>query len=138
MLKKIFIFLFILLIFGSFVNAAGLCDPCTDPSECEGGLECIDERCRYVCPSGETCIQNPLKACSFQDLIDSIINFIFWVSLVLAPLMIVIAGFYWLTAAGDLKRVETAKKIILWACIGLAIILFAKGLISVIEHILGP
>lgn len=82
-------------------------------------------------------IENPLKAESFEDLINSLINFIFWISLAIVPLMVIIAGFYWLTAAGDLKKVKTALDIIKWTVIGFAIILFARGLVAIIRHVLG-
>lgn len=82
-------------------------------------------------------IENPLKAESFEDLIDSLINFIFWISIAIAPLMIIIAGFYWLTAAGNPDRIKTALNIIKWTVIGFAIILFARGLVAIIGHVLG-
>lgn len=82
-------------------------------------------------------IENPLKYGSIEELIDSLINFIFWISLAIVPLMIIIAGFYWLTAAGDPKKVKTALDIIKWTVIGFAIILFAKGLVAIIRHVLG-
>ncbi|GAI20335.1 unnamed protein product, partial [marine sediment metagenome] len=50
---------------------------------------------------------------------------------------IIIAGFYWLTAAGDPKKVKTALDIIKWTVIGFAIILFARGLVAIIRHVLG-
>jgi len=90
-----------------------------------------------ACPTGQICIENPLKATSFQELLDSLINFIFFLGIVLTPLMVVIAGFYLMTAAGDPHRVQTAKQIFLYTCVGLAIILFAKGLVSVLKAILG-
>lgn len=88
------------------------------------------------CPAGQICIENPLCAKSFEDLLNSIINFIFYVAMAITPIMIMIAGFFLLTAGGDPKRVDTAKKIILWTVIGLAIILFARGLISVLRQIM--
>ena len=81
-------------------------------------------------------IENPLKYGSIEELIDSLINFIFWTSLAIVPLMIIIAGFYWLTAAGDPKKVKTALDIIKWTVIGFAIILFARGIIAIIRHVL--
>lgn len=81
-------------------------------------------------------IKNPLEAESFEDLINSLVNFIFGVSLAIVPLMVIIAGFYWLTAAGDPKKVKTALDIIKWTVIGFAIILFARGIIAIIRHVL--
>ena len=82
-------------------------------------------------------IENPLEAESFEELLNTIVTFIYWIAIVIAPLMIMIAAFYLLTAGGDPKRVDTARRIILWTVIGLAIILFAKGLISVLKQIIG-
>lgn len=82
-------------------------------------------------------IENPLETESFEDLLNSIVTFIFWIAIAIAPIMIMIAAFFLLTAGGDPKRVDTAKQIILWTVIGLAIILLAKGLISVLRQIIG-
>ncbi|HDZ54762.1 MAG TPA: hypothetical protein ENI19_03900 [Candidatus Nealsonbacteria bacterium] len=82
-------------------------------------------------------IDNPLASDSLEDLIDGIINFIFWVATVLAPLMIVIAAFYFVTSAGNPQQIATAKKIILYTLIGYAIILLSRGLILVLREILG-
>lgn len=87
------------------------------------------------CPQNAIC--NPLKVCTFEDLINSIINFIFWVAVVIAPLMIIIAAFYFIFSAGDPGKVKTAKSIIFWTIIGFTIVLLAKGIISMIKGIIG-
>jgi len=131
----ILLFSFIFLIFGAnLVQAAGICQSCTTTAECDSGLECKGEKCRG-CPPGQIC--NPLKACDFQELIDALINFIFWVAIAIAPVMIIIAGFLLVTAAGNPDRVKQAQNIILYTVIGLAIVLLAKGLIAVIRGVIG-
>ena len=87
--------------------------------------------------AGAVTIDNPLASDSLTDLIDGIINFIFWVATVLAPLMIVIAAFYFVTSAGNPNQIAIAKKIILYTLIGYAIILLSKGLIIILREILG-
>ena len=82
-------------------------------------------------------IENPLAADTFEEVLDRLINFIFWVGITVAPVMLIIAGFMLVTAMGDPKRVETAKKMILYTLIGLAIVILAKGLIAVLKSILG-
>ena len=82
-------------------------------------------------------IENPLEAKSFEELLNTIVTFIYWIAIVIAPMMIMIAAFFFLTAGGDPKRVDTARRIILWTVIGLAIILLAKGLSSVLRQIIG-
>ena len=81
--------------------------------------------------------KNPIHATSVQALINSTINYIFLLSLVIAPLMILVGAFYLMTSAGDTKRVDTGKKIIFWEVVGFAIILFSRVIISIIKAILG-
>ncbi len=75
-------------------------------------------------------LQPPTKHETFGDLINAIINFLFTVSLALAPLLIIVGGFYFVTAAGDPSKIETGKRIILYTVIGLLIVMLAKGLID--------
>jgi len=91
--------------------------------------------CKDKKPCGPNEICNPLCAENIQDLIDVIINFIFWIAIIVAPIMIIIGAFYFITSAGDPGRLGTAKKIILYTVIGLVIVLFARGLIALIRSV---
>lgn len=82
-------------------------------------------------------IENPLTATTVGDLINGVIDFIFYVAIIVAPLLTIVAGFYFITAAGDPNKVKTAKSIITYTLIGLAIIFLAKGLYAMIEQVLG-
>jgi len=136
--RKFLLLLILFLVFGAtIISAAGkICDPCVNPGDCEAGLECRDEKSQPKCEAG-ICIENPIKACSFEDLTNSVINFIFYIALAMAPLMIIIGAFYLLTAGADPKRVETGKNIILYTLIGFTLVLLAKGLVAIIKQILG-
>ena len=79
-------------------------------------------------------IENPLKAKTFGELINNLITFIFWIALALFPLMIVIAGIYFVTAAGNPEQIEKAKSIILYTLIGFIVILVAKGFIELLKQ----
>ena len=81
--------------------------------------------------------QNPLEYETFGELIDAIIKFIFYIAVVIAPLMAIIGAFYILTAGGDPKKIGTGKNIIIYTLIGLAIIMLARGLIAMIEQVIG-
>lgn len=82
-------------------------------------------------------ITNPIIHTSLEALIGGIIDFIFTVGLVVTPLMIIIAGIFFVTAAGNPAQVEKARGIILYTLIGLFIILLAKGLITFLRQYLG-
>ncbi|MBU0546761.1 MAG: hypothetical protein ABH876_01820 [Patescibacteria group bacterium] len=81
-------------------------------------------------------IENPITANSLEEIVDNLINFIFTISFVLAPLMIVWAGGIYMTSAGEPKKIETAKNIILYTLAGMAILLFSKGFVAIISQLL--
>jgi hypothetical protein len=117
---------------------------CDNPVPLCGGSPCSGnnyQACTYSatveCPDGSVCIDNPLQANNLEELVNNIINFIFWVGMALTPIMIIIAGFNFITAAGDPKKVTTAKNIMIWTAVGLAIILLAKGLVAVLKGVIG-
>jgi len=80
---------------------------------------------------------NPLGATSFTDLINTLINFLFTLAVIVAPILLVIAGVIFMTAAGDPGRVKTARSMLLWTIVGFGIILISKGLVEVLKGILG-
>lgn len=83
-------------------------------------------------------IDNPLIADNFNELIDSLINIIFYVAMLIAPVFLVVAGFYYLTAAANPENVNTAKSIIIWTLVGLVVIIAAKGIIALFQTITKP
>ena len=54
---------------------------------------------------------------------------------ILAILMLVVAGMMYLTAAGDEKRTDTAKKIIMYVIIGVAVALTAYVIVMTVEQL---
>ena len=140
---------------GCSVSQDSDCPPCTGGNGC-CGIGCNstnDNDCAGPAPTpiptptpsptptpgpvGIIKIEPPITATSFEALVGGIVNFVFNIALVLAPLMVIIGAIYLLTSAGDPKKIETGKNIILYTLIGLAIILLAKGLIAVLEAIIG-
>jgi purine-cytosine permease-like protein len=80
---------------------------------------------------------NPFQSESVWELIDKITNFLVFIGLALVPIFVIIAAFYFLSAGGDPKKVEQAKKILLYALIGLFILLLFRGIIYLIFQLLG-
>lgn len=110
--------------------------PCSATVPCGTGEYCRCGKCEAGC-SGALCINNPLCANSFQELIDSLINTIFWLAVVVVPLIIIIGAFYYLTSGGSPEKIKTAKNIMLYAAIGFVIVILAKAIMAVIKGILG-
>ena len=90
-----------------------------------------------TCPLGAVCVGNPLNATSFEAIIDNIIDFIFKIAVVLAPLMVVIGGFLFVTAGGNIQQITQAKNLLIWTAVGSLVVLFSKGILGIIETILG-
>jgi len=128
MIKKLLLFFISIVLLSPLIIwadlASGCREYCTDPEAYDGP------------PHGQICICNPLEAEDFETIIENLINFIFQIAVLLAPLMIIIGAFLLVTSGGSISRVERAKNIITWTLIGFAIILLAKGIITVIKEIL--
>lgn len=66
------------------------------------------------------------------DLKETVLNIIRWIlgiMTLIAVVMIIYAGFVWLTAAGNEDNVDKAKKIISAAVIGLIVVLLAWAIV---------
>jgi len=86
--------------------------------------------------AANTVIANPLAYDTFNELIEHILNFVFMLAVVLVPLIIVYAGFLFMTSEGDVAKVGNAKKMITYAIVGLIVILLSKAIISIIHGVL--
>lgn len=133
------------------VAAGGLCcqdDDCANSFT--GACQC-KHTCEKLAPAtglpesgtaGVCAPKNSAAVCPFSkytdidSLVKAIIDWVFYFSIIIAPLLILVGAFLFLTSAGEPKRTSQGKKIIQWAAIGLVVILFAKGFYGVIHSIL--
>jgi len=83
-------------------------------------------------------IPNPLGVTSISEIINRIA---YYLSVLIAPpivtIMILFAAFQILTAGDNPEKIQTAKNIILWTCVGYGIILISWGITSIIAQLLG-
>lgn len=128
MKKTVFAILLTVLIFSPIFVSAGVAIDCAQ--------YCSDP-VAFSQPVGQFCVCNPINAPDFETLVDKILNFIFTIAIVLLPLMILVAGFLYMSSAGDPEKTEKAKKILLYAIIGLFVLLLAKAFVYVVTSLLG-
>ncbi len=84
--------------------------------------------------SGDIIIPNPTKETNLLDLINSLLmNVALPIGAVLAVLYIIYAGFSFVTAQGNPKKIEDAKQRLLWALIGTGILLGAVGISKAVQ-----
>ena len=81
-------------------------------------------------------IDNPINAQNFETLIDEISGFFFTFGIALAPIAIIAGTYQLITAGGDPAKIEMGKKIIIYALIGVSVILMAKAIINEILPVL--
>lgn len=75
----------------------------------------------------------------FRSLLLTFVDFFLGFLGLLAVLMVIYGGFLYMTAAGEETKTETGKKVILYAVIGIAIILISFALVNtVISQIANP
>jgi len=59
----------------------------------------------------------------------TIVDWVFYILLLFAGLMIILAGFNFITAAGDTEKVDAARNYVLYAVIGIVVGLLARGVV---------
>ena len=82
-------------------------------------------------------LRNPLRWDTIEDLIKAILVFLRNLSLVVTPIVIILAGYYFVTSMGDPAKITQAKKMVLYAMIGLGIILMSEAIILLIKEVIG-
>lgn len=70
-------------------------------------------------------------------VLDRIINWLFTILLVIAAMCIVIAGYYFVTAAGNPETTAKARNFVLYALIGVAVAIASRGLVALVKRIVG-
>ncbi|MFC1595142.1 pilin [Patescibacteria group bacterium] len=81
----------------------------------------------FVYAEGET-FPDPLGGKTLPELIDDIMSWVIMIALPIASIMIIYAGFLFVTSKGNEEKLKKAKSVLLWAIIGTAVVIGAKGL----------
>jgi len=72
------------------------------------------------------------------DILARVISFVRNIAFIIAPIMYLWAGFQYLTSGGDDKKIGSAKSTLIWATVGILIILTAEGIIYIVRNLLTP
>lgn len=86
---------------------------------------------------GDT-LPNPLgTGTTITSLLERITTYLLELAVPVTTVLILYGAFQILTAAGDIKKVETGRKTIIYAVIGFGIVLIASGIPYIIREMLG-
>jgi hypothetical protein len=77
---------------------------------------------------GSVC-DTPTESTSITDIVKKVINILSWAVGVISVIMIIIAGFKYVTSGGKNESVTGAKNTILYAIIGLVIVALAQVIV---------
>jgi uncharacterized membrane protein len=82
---------------------------------------------------------NPFGEEGPQDVVSlfsQVINFLFNLAIFLCAIVIVYAGFLFVTSAGSQQKAQTAQKALIWALVGLVVVLVANYVPDIIREVL--
>jgi len=82
-------------------------------------------------------LRSPLGCTTTDVCISKMIGFLFSLVVILTPLMIILAGFLYITAVGKPEKIVQAQKLITWTLIGFLIVSLARAIIYVITSVIG-
>jgi hypothetical protein len=87
-------------------------------------------------------ITAPSQIANINQLLNSasvcaIINWVFWLIIILSILFTLVAGFRYLTAGGDPEKVKRAGSTLLYVVVAIVVALIAKGFPLLISSFIG-
>jgi len=71
-----------------------------------------------------------------MTVLDSLVDWLFSILLIVAVIFLIIAAFTFITASGDPEKIKTARNFVLYALIGVAVAVAARGLVSLVQTIM--
>ena len=89
-----------------------------------------DAICAGVQATGANCNPNGDEAeTRVNDIVALIINILSWIVGVVSVIMVIFGGFKYITSGGDSNKVTSAKNTILYALIGLVVVVLAQVIV---------
>jgi hypothetical protein len=89
-----------------------------------------DAICAGVQATGANCSPNGEEAEKrVNDIVALIINVLSWLVGVISVIMVIFGGFKYITSGGDSNKVTSAKNTILYALIGLVVVVLAQVIV---------
>ena len=107
-------------------------------------LDCIEECAEEAAEPTETSddetgffFGNPFgETTDIGTLLSNIVNFLIKLAIPISAILIVYAGFLYITSAGNEEKIKTAQKALIWAIIGFAVVLIASSVPAIIQEFL--
>jgi TRAP-type C4-dicarboxylate transport system permease small subunit len=85
----------------------------------------------------EVVIECPLNVCNLDSIVGIITTILNVLAIAAGTIMIIIGGIQYMTSAGSEDKAKKAKQTILYAIIGIAVVLSVDFIIGLVKEILG-
>jgi len=121
MVKKGLYFFILLLVVGAAAGQVGAAAPEPPGAQYFGG----------AIPAG------PQSGANLLLILDTIVNWVFVIVLIFSVIFLVLAGWQFITQGGNAQAVSEARMKLLWAAIGIAVAVMARGIPVVVRNIIG-
>jgi cytochrome bd-type quinol oxidase subunit 2 len=73
---------------------------------------------------------------SVENAINNVMNWFFVIVLIIAVIFLLWAGFLFITAGGDPDKVNTARQNVMYAMVGVAVAVLARGIVSLVQGLM--
>ncbi len=81
--------------------------------------------------------QQTVPTVPVMQVLNRIVDWLFTILLVVAAIFIIIAAFYFITAAGNPETIAKARNFVLYALVGVAVAVASRGLVVLVQQIVG-
>ncbi|MCX6759973.1 MAG: pilin [Candidatus Nealsonbacteria bacterium] len=78
-------------------------------------------------------LDSPPTNIDVVGVLNKVAQLLMNIAVPIAIIMVIVAGFYFMTAQGEPGKIETAKKMILWTLIGMAVVLLAEAMVAFVK-----
>lgn len=133
-MKKIFAVLLMMVLLAPMVASAQ-----NIPTECRVRVASFDIGDIHCTGPGGCIYASSTEPCAFcctMGLIMWVTNLLFFVIMILVVIIVLYAAYLFLTSGGDPKKVETARNLLIYAAIGIAIAFLARAVPNLISGVL--
>jgi hypothetical protein len=76
----------------------------------------------------------PTTITGWVEVLITVVKWIYTIIFIVAVLFILLAAFNFITSKGDQTKVQTAKKQLLYAVIGIAVALLSYGVVNLVQN----
>lgn len=82
-------------------------------------------------------LPDPLGGTTIPGVLTNIFDFLVQAAAVVAPLLIVVGAFQMITSGGSPDKFKNGQHTILYTAIGFVIVLMARGIVAIVERVIG-